>query len=197
MKALKASTWVLIGLGLLAVGLGTTLYFVRPPGLPFGYGHGIGMDRAISPELSEKFAGKKFSELTAEEREQLRREQWGDRFSAGRPFAGRPFAGRPFAGRGAERESFAGREFVGRGHAGAHSFVGTHHVGFPLIGLILVAGTAVVVVVLVRKRRSARTSRPDSSLEILEEQFAEGKIDEQEFARKRAVLRNEGKGEQS
>ena len=52
MKALKTSTWVLIGLGVVAVGLGAALFFLRPAELPFRFGHGSFMERAIAPELA-------------------------------------------------------------------------------------------------------------------------------------------------
>ena len=57
-----------------------------------------------------------------------------------------------------------------------------------IIGLILVGGT--VLVIFAVKGRSWR--RKDSSLSILEEQYAEGKISEEEFRRKRNVLEQNG-----
>ncbi len=163
MKALKTSTWVLAGLGVLTVALGATLFFAGTADRLFGAAHWHFTGRADSSLLPEELAGKKLSELTSEELELLRQERWSrfGRFSGARRW---------------ERDA---------------------HRGVPLTGLLFVAGAAVLVVVLAKRRKQTHPSGTDSSLEILEEQFAEGKIDERELERKRAVLRNEGKGGRS
>jgi uncharacterized membrane protein len=71
---------------------------------------------------------------------------------------------------------------------------GFHHGGFRgvhpfrggLIGGLLVLGGVVAVIVFIRRR-----GKGDSALDTLEQQYAEGKISEQEYNQKKSVLREE------
>jgi uncharacterized membrane protein len=65
--------------------------------------------------------------------------------------------------------------------------------GFPVIGIFVVGGIAALIIIALKNRKQRRESGEKSALEELEEQFAQGEIDEQEFKRRRAVLREERK----
>ena len=61
--------------------------------------------------------------------------------------------------------------------------------GFPVIGFFVIGGITALVIVTLKSRKQRHETGEKSALEELEEQFALGKIDEQEFQRRRAVLR--------
>ena len=65
---------------------------------------------------------------------------------------------------------------------------------FPIVGVLLLGGGVALIVYLAGRRKSSGGSRRRSAQDILEEQYAEGKIDEQEFRRRRAVLGEEDEG---
>ena len=69
-----------------------------------------------------------------------------------------------------------------------HPYFFKHH--RPGLFLLVIAG--IIIFFVVKKRRHGRFnfSRKDNSKEILEEQFAEGKISKEEYKRKIAVLEN-------
>jgi len=67
MKRLKTSTWVLIALVVVRVGLGTTLFVLGPEELPFRAGHAPFWGRGEKLELMEKELGKNIEELSLEE----------------------------------------------------------------------------------------------------------------------------------
>ena len=57
-------------------------------------------------------------------------------------------------------------------------------------GIVMVAVVALVVWAIVRAGAEPREHRPDA-LEILEQRFARAEIDEEEFERRRRVLRGD------
>ncbi len=65
--------------------------------------------------------------------------------------------------------------------------------GFPVIGFFVIGGITALVIVTVKSRKQRHETGEKSALDELEEQFAQGKIDEQEFQRRRAVLREDSK----
>ncbi len=92
-----------------------------------------------------------------------------------------------FAEEKLEEWPWKGRRFGGfRGH-----HFGGFHWGFPVVGLLVIGGITALVIVTVKSRKQRHGTGEKSALDELEEQFAQGKIDEQEFQRRRAVLREE------
>jgi uncharacterized membrane protein len=75
------------------------------------------------------------------------------------------------------------------GFRGGH--YGGFHWGFPIVGLLVIGGITALVIVTVKSRKQRHGTGEKSALDELEEQFAQGKIDEQEFQHRRAVLRDE------
>ncbi|HUV07726.1 MAG TPA: hypothetical protein VMX75_08335 [Spirochaetia bacterium] len=88
------------------------------------------------------------------------------------------------------------REFLKEGAEGfghpERVWIGAHRPGGFLFFVLLIGGAVVLIVVLVRRRNRFGAVRTHSALSILEEQFAEGRISEQEFKRKKTVLEQEG-----
>lgn len=54
--------------------------------------------------------------------------------------------------------------------------------------LLVVVGVALLGYVLVRARPGTRTQAPDDARQVLDERFARGEIDEQEYRQRRSVL---------
>ena len=85
---------------------------------------------------------------------------------------------------------FIHRLGLGWGHAG-----GGHHL-LGLLVLVLVVGLAVAAIVLMlRDRRTVRSDvtangAPSEASRILDERFARGEIDDDEYRRRRAVLQS-------
>jgi uncharacterized membrane protein len=169
MKKLKASTWVLIAVVIAAGALGTTLWFARPAGFPGWH------DREKAAEWMEQRWKERLGDVPPEELEELK-----EKFGEG-PFF-RHFRG---GWRGHHFGGFRGGNF-GRGRW-----------GFPLIGILVIGGVTGLVIVTVKNRQHRHSTGEKSALEELEEQFALGKIDEREFQRRRAVLREESREAQS
>jgi len=180
MRKLNASSWALIIVTVLAVSGGVALLVFAPAAmrdfrverLPF---------RGRAPvELFEEYADTPIGELTVgdlmEMREEMAEHTIGHAVGHGAPGRfGRAGFGMPRA----------------RGGFGP----GMHpRPGLPLGGILLLGGGVALVVFLVRRRRngeSGGSGHGDSSLSILEQRFAEGRISEEELARRRAVLRGE------
>ena len=109
-------------------------------------------------------------------------QRWKERFGDVPPeklknFAEEKLEERPW--RGSRLGGFRGRHFGG------------FHWGFPVVGFLVIGGITALVIVTVKSRKQRHNTGEKSALDELEEQFALGKIDEQEFQRRRAVLRDE------
>ena len=59
----------------------------------------------------------------------------------------------------------------------------------------MIIGGVIALIIITVKNRKKRSSIEKSALDELEELFAEGKVDEEEFRRRRTVLREESKEE--
>jgi putative membrane protein len=81
-------------------------------------------------------------------------------------------------------------------HRGAFGFEHAHHpFVFALLVLLVLVGVIVVIVLVVRDRDARRqrthassVSAPSEAMRILDERFARGEIDDDEYRRRKAML---------
>lgn len=164
MKKLTKSTWVLIAVVVAAGALGATLWFARPAGFPGWH------DREKTSEWMEQRWKERFGDIPPEKLKEFAEEKFGES---------------PYLHH--FRDGWKGSRFGG---FRSHHFGGLHW-GFPVIGFLVIGGITALVIVTVKSRKQRHGTGEKSALDELEEQFAQGKIDEQEFQRRRAVLRDE------
>jgi len=171
MRKLNASSWALIIVTVLAVSGGVALLVFAPAAMRDFRVERLPLRGRAPVEVLEEYADKPIGELTVGDLMEMRAELGRHRFGPG-------------IGHGAP-----GR--FGRAGFGP----GMHpRPGLLLGGILLLGGGVALVVFLVRRRRNGKSGgsgRGDSSLSILEQRFAEGRISEEELARRRAVLRGE------